>query len=78
MDYQLLQQQQPLRLELNNSNAGWCIEPTIEGVVQALNSAIKLSPKRREEMSISAKKLSKKYLWDNVGKIYLETYKKLV
>jgi len=64
--------------ELVDTNAGWYIPPTIEGLVKALNSAINLSPKQREEMSISAEKLSTKYLWDNVGKIYLETYKQLL
>lgn len=64
--------------ELNNNNAGWCVEPTLEGLVQALKSAINLSPKQKEEMSIKAKNLSEKYLWENVSKIYLETYKSLV
>ena len=61
--------------EIVAENAGWYVEPNIEGITNALNEAMSTSKKQLKEKGKNGQNLIKrKYLNKNVTNMYLSYY----
>jgi len=60
---------------LNDERCGWCVEPTVDGLVKALRASALLNEDSWLELSSNAKNLAKSFYWDSVIQGYINIYK---
>tara|TARA_B110000208_G_C11798428_1_gene440705 strand:+ start:2272 stop:3231 length:960 start_codon:yes stop_codon:yes gene_type:complete len=61
--------------ELSAERCGWWVPPTVDGIRDALDDAVKLSDQQRSLMGERGQHLiSEKYLWEQVGSTMFEVY----
>lgn len=65
--------------DLRRYNCGWWVEPTVEGLVEAIQEATRLTDEQRMEMGQRGLKLVKKsYSWNAVAREMISFYQAIL